>query len=60
MPVNILGGNVRRTAQAERDHFAMKVAPKLADLFIVGIQHGYAAGVQGLNDFILGARNLCQ
>src|SRR5205823_11019604 len=42
------------------DHLAFEVAAELADIVIIGIEHGYAAWMQGFDDFVLGAGNFSQ
>ena len=43
--------------QTERHDPAVEVAAELRNIFVVGVQHGDAAGVQRLDQLILGARD---
>src|SRR5258708_38669031 len=54
----VLRADVGRTLDAEGQHLAVEVAAKLRYIFVVGVQHGGPAGVQALDQLILGARDL--
>ena len=55
--LDVLGAHVSRGFQAEQDDFALEVAPKLADILVVGIQNRGAAVREGLDQLVLGARD---
>ncbi len=52
---DVLRRHIRRIVQPEHHHPAVKVAPKLRHIFVVGIEYRDAAGMQRLDQLILGA-----
>ena len=59
MRLDVFGTHIRRGSQSVHDDLTAKIAPKLRNIFIVGIEHRGSTCGQGLNQFVLRAGNSC-